>query len=197
MRTGVQRSQSGRVPRQWTSAAAPASGQISRAQARRDGRPFAASTGTSPDRDLQASHAAPSRRRHRATPTTPVCSEFSMTNKARLRSPRIRAGRYVSVAPPSRERSRNAVKLVSIRTNAGSIPRKSSVSALSRIVESVVKKTTGKPVERLSPCGTTAGESRSNGHGRARGSPCVLSTARSPRNGNPWIQSRPEGIPEG
>ncbi len=49
--------------------AAPASGQISRAQARRDGRPFAASTGTSPDRDLQASHAAPSRRRHRATPT--------------------------------------------------------------------------------------------------------------------------------
>lgn len=49
--------------------AAPASGQISRAQVRRDGRPFAASTGTSPDRDLQASHTAPSRRRHRATPT--------------------------------------------------------------------------------------------------------------------------------
>ena len=48
---------------------APASGQISRAQVRRDGRPFAASTGTSPDRDLQTSHAAPSRRRDRATPT--------------------------------------------------------------------------------------------------------------------------------
>ena len=50
-------------------AGGPSSGQISRAQVRRVGRPFAASTGTSPDRDLQASHAAPSRRRHRATPT--------------------------------------------------------------------------------------------------------------------------------
>jgi hypothetical protein len=79
MCTGVQRSQSGRIPRHgpWRDqplardayGRPPASGQISRAQVRRDGRPFAASTGTSPDRDLQTSDAAPSRRRHRATPT--------------------------------------------------------------------------------------------------------------------------------
>jgi len=73
-------------------------------------------------------------------------------------------------------------EFVSMSTNAGSIPRKSSASVLSRMVANVVKKTTGLAVERLLPSATTAGDSCGNGHSRATGAPCVRSTARKPRN---------------